>query len=85
MVQWLPAKFVLSGVRLSATARTVAHQAPLSMGIFRQGYWSGLPFPSPGEADSPELKIDSLPTELPGESCLTIYIFESRSVMSDSL
>ena len=26
---------------------TVAHQAPLSVGFSRQGYWSGLPFPSP--------------------------------------
>ena len=31
------------------TPQTVAHQAPLSMGFSRQGYWSGLPFPSPGE------------------------------------
>ena len=29
------------------TPRTVAHQAPLSMGFPRKGYWSGLPFPSP--------------------------------------
>ena len=28
---------------------TVAHQAPLSMGFSRQEYWSGLPFPSPGD------------------------------------
>ena len=27
----------------------VAHQIPLSMGFFRQEYWSGLPFPPPGE------------------------------------
>ena len=32
---------------LFATAWTVAHQTPLSMGFFRQEYWSGLPFPSP--------------------------------------
>ena len=31
-----------------ATPWTVAHQAPLSMGFPRQEYWSGLPFPSPG-------------------------------------
>ena len=49
----------------------VAHQAPLSMGFSRQKYWSGLPFPSPGdlpnlgiEPRSPELQEDSLPTEL---------------------
>ena len=50
---------------------TVARQAPLSMGFSRQEYWSGLPFPSPGdlpnlgiEPRSPALKADSLPTEL---------------------
>ena len=37
----------LSRVRLFATLWTVAHQAPPSMGFFRQEYWSGLPFPSP--------------------------------------
>ena len=35
---------------------TVAHQAPLLMGFFRQEYWSGLPFPSPG--DLPDLGIE---------------------------
>ena len=34
---------------LFATPWTVAHQAPLSKGFFRQEYWSGLPFPSPGD------------------------------------
>ena len=37
----------LSRVQLFATAWTVAYQAPPSMGFSRQGYWSGLPFPSP--------------------------------------
>ena len=37
---------LLSHVRLFATPRTEAHQAPLSMGFSRQEYWSGLPFPS---------------------------------------
>ena len=32
---------------------TVAHQAPLSMGFPKQGYWSGLPFPSPGDLPQP--------------------------------
>ena len=31
------------------TPWTVAHQAPLSVGFSRQEYWSGLPFPSPGD------------------------------------
>ena len=34
-----------------ATPWTVARQAPLSMGFSRQEYWSGMPFPSPGQAD----------------------------------
>ena len=38
----------LSRVCLFATLWTVAYQAALSMGFSRQGYWSGLPFPSPG-------------------------------------
>ena len=37
---------LLSYVWLFATPRTVAHQAPLSMGFSRQGYWSGRPFPT---------------------------------------
>ena len=39
----------LSGVRLFATPWTVAYQASLSLGFSRQEYWSGLPFPSPGD------------------------------------
>ena len=38
----------LSRVKLFATPWTIAHQVPLSMGFPRQEYWSGLPFPSPG-------------------------------------
>ena len=51
---------------------TVAHQAPLSKGFFRQEYWSGLPFHPPGDLPNPEiepaspvspaLQADSLPT-----------------------
>ena len=39
---------VTSHVRFFVTHWTVAHQAPLSMGFFKQEYWSGLPFPSSG-------------------------------------
>ena len=62
----------LSHVRLFVTPWTVAHQAPQSMGFSRQEYWSGLPFPSPGdlpnpgtEPRSPALQADSLPSEPP--------------------
>ena len=36
-----------SRVRLCATPKMAAHQAPLSLGFSRQEHWSGLPFPSP--------------------------------------
>ena len=49
------------------------HQDPPSMGFSRQEYWSGLPFPSPGnlpdpgiEPRSPALLTDALPSEPPG-------------------
>ena len=35
---------------------TVAHQAPLSLGLSSQEYWSGLPFPPPGDLPNPGLK-----------------------------
>ena len=43
----------------SATPWTVAHQAPLSMGFSRQEYWSGLPFPPPGDFPDPGIKSTS--------------------------
>ena len=46
----------LSRVRLFATPWTVAYQAPPSMGFSRQEYWSGLPFPSPGDLPNPGIK-----------------------------
>ena len=46
----------LSRVRLSVTLWTVAHQAPPSMGLSRQEYWSELPFPSPGDLPNPGIK-----------------------------
>ena len=48
---------VLSLVRLFAAPRTAARQARLSMGFFRPGYWSGLPFPPP--RDLPNLGIET--------------------------
>ena len=57
----------------TCTLWTVAHKAPLSMGFFRQKYWSGLPFPPPGDLPdpgveptspmSPASQVDSLPAE----------------------
>ena len=60
----------LSRVWLFATPWTVAYQALQSMGFSRQEYWSGLPFPSPGDLPnpgiepwSPALQTDALPSE----------------------
>ena len=62
----------LSSARLSVTPWTTAHQAPPSMGFSEQEYWSGLPFPSPGdlpdpgiEPRSPTLQADALTSEPP--------------------
>ena len=61
---------LLSCVRLFATPWTIAYQAPQSTESSRQEYWSGLPFPSPGdlpnpgiEPGSPTLQADTLPSE----------------------
>ena len=67
-------RFIL--VRLFATPWTVAHQVPLSMGVFRQEHWSGLSFSSPEDLPDPGIKPTSplspaLPS-LPAEEILTI-------------
>ena len=46
----------LSHVRLFVTPRTVAYQASPSMGLSRLEYWSGLPFPSPGDLPNPGIR-----------------------------
>ena len=58
-----------------AIPRTVAHQAPLSTEFSRQEYWSGMPFPSPGDLPDPGIKPGSpawqavsLPSESPGRN-----------------
>ena len=66
-----------------ATPWTVACQALLSMGFSRQEYWSGLPFPSPGdlpdsgiEPGSPALEADALTSEPPGKPLLIKIILK---------
>ena len=58
---------LLSRVRLFVTPWTVAYEVPSSMEFSRQEYWSGLPFPSPGdlpdpgiEPGSPTLQVDGI-------------------------
>ena len=59
---------------LFSTPSTVAGQAPLSLGLPKQEYWSRLPFPSPGDLPDPEIELgspalqaDSLLSEPPGK------------------
>ena len=83
----------LSHVQLFATLWTVAHQASLSMGFFRQEYWSGLPFPplrdlpNPGiEPTSPDflvLQPDSLPLSHQGSR--TIFYYKWQIQFSNSI
>ena len=58
----------------------MGHQAPLSMEFSRQEYWSGSPFPSPGQLPHPGIKpkslalqADSLPSQLPGNMLTHIF------------
>ena len=77
----------------SATPWTVAHQAPLSMGFSRQEYWSGLPFPSPGdlldpgtEPGSPTLQADSLPSEPAGKlTKVKVKVVQSCPTLCDPM
>ena len=54
--QWYFVACVLSCVRLFVTLWTGACQAPLSMGFSRQEYWSGQPFPPPGDLPDPVIE-----------------------------
>ena len=78
---------LLSHVQLFATPWTVNYQASLSMGFSRKEYWSGLPFPSPGdlpnqgmEPRSPALQANALPSEPPG-ICGIQFIFNIQQLL----
>ena len=79
---------LLSGVQLFATPWTVAYQALPSVEFSRQEYWSGFPFPSPGdlpdpgfEPGSPALQADALLSELPGKP--QGLIFEAMKMLQN--
>ena len=87
----------LSRVQLFATPWSIAHQAPLSMGFSRQEYWSGLPFPSPGDLPNPgieprppTLQADVLTSEPPGKPINNVgrgglfILFKVFRMMSDT-
>ena len=65
-VQWL------SCVRHFVTPWTVVHQVPLFMEFFRQEYWSGVPFPTPGNLPYPGIKLTSLASPALGGRFFTI-------------
>ena len=75
----------------SATPWTVARQAPPSMGFSRQEYWSGLPFPSPGDLPDPGIEPVSpessalaggfFTTEPPGKPCIVLEQQKRRHLL----
>ena len=79
---------LLSHVRLFATPWTVTYQASPSIGFSRQEYWSGLPFPSPGDLPdpgikprSPTLEADALTSEPPGKPDMLLTIPQMLMLM----
>ena len=71
----------------SATPWTVAHQAPLSLEFSRQEYYSGLPFPSPGDLPYPGIEPMSLAlaggfytTELPLGLIVSVYLIKFKKI-----
>ena len=84
LLHWKNVCSVTSVKSVSAIPWTVARQAPLSLGFSRQEYWSGLPYPSPGDLPnpgikpiswaSPELQAGYLPTEPPEKPPVASYI-----------
>ena len=66
-----------------ATPSTIAPQAPVSMEFPRQEYWSGLPFPTPG--DLPDLGIEPMYAALQVDSLPLSSVQSSHSVVSNSL
>ena len=84
-----------SHVQLFAILWTVTCQVPLSMGFSRQGYWSVLPFPPPGDLPASEIKpaslmyphwhVGSLPLVQPGKPIKPLYSRSHKSLGCSSL
>ena len=82
----------LSRIQLFVTPWTIVRKSPLSMEFSRQEYWSGLPFPPPGDLldpgskhGSPPVQVDSLPCEPPGKPYLRLTrpVFPNRDQLDD--
>ena len=74
---------LLSCVRLFVTLWAVACQAPLSMELSRQEYWSGLPFPSPKDLPNPGIKPRS--PALQTDSLLSGQLVKDLPAMQETL
>ena len=81
---------LLSRVRLFVTLWTLTYQVPPSIEFSRKEYWSGLPFPSPGnlpnrgiEPGSPTLWADTLPSEPPGKPELEPTMLQNLGQSTD--
>ena len=74
--------WVLSCVQFFVTPWSIATQAPLPMGFSRQEYWSGLPFPSPGDLLNPGTEPTSLvfPELADGFLMYQYYIKKYKSI-----
>ena len=77
----------LSCVHLFVTPWTMDHQAPLPTEFSRQEYWSGWPFPSPGDLPNPGIEPTSptlagrfFTTEPPGKPCSQIIMMKIRTL-----
>ena len=75
----------LSRVWLFVTPWTAACQAPLSMGFPRQEYWSGLPFPSPGDLPDPGIESVTLVSPALAGGFLTISATWERPLSRDTV
>ena len=82
-LKWSKVEVLVTQLCLTFCDRwTVAHQTPLPMGFSRREYWSGLPFPFPGdllnpgiESRCPALQADSLPAEPQAKPRCVIALF----------
>ena len=70
---------LFSRVCLCVTPWTIAHQAPLSMGFSRPGYWSGLSFPFPGDLPNPGIEPGS--SALQADSLLLSHQGSPKSLL----
>ena len=76
----------LSCVQIFAASWIIAHQAPLSMGFPREEYWSGLPFPCPGNLPVPGIETRSLASSvLAGRLFITSVTWEAHILDSSGL